>query len=716
MWKRSPAATTDKVPRLPRLCFPEFGLMMEEAGIPATIEGSAPASVRGEGVGVEASSNESLSSKERPPSCLLGSQDKNDSGGWGCSKQLTRDGLEAHRPASDESEGLQMDEEEEEEEEEEAPHGPGRDTPRPSTGLGWYRDDESPVQSTVDHFDSQPSARDSDGSPGSTAAESQHPPAQQDPLRCSPFVRRCSQASSSAEVGDALATRGNEPGEPDPSVSTVVENTSSFLQSSTEDDDDDWLGPRPVGSDSVSHQHVECASAGEEQEIDDLLDIYAAFPGHAPAPHTAAPVQHGDLPPYPPYHPSASAPLLTIARGLSLPPATPFDDLQECLARNANILRYLVLHCVPSPSVNPVEDATDLVEPVLPLPPAPHPSLARGWPPHPRRREYTRLLQAVRSVVWSADAINDMLAVVDSDPPPGSGSGSSSSSGGGRRPSTALPMFRKLRAADARRRGCLTSAQLHRLHRHGVSLLDVLQMRDVPRVVARGLSERLVEAAESGVLEIAKEGNLLDEEGALLELLADPDDAGPTGGPGNEAGAGWPRGASGLRNCVGVDEDEDENGDCRGARAAAGSPVEDGYYAREADDAAYTVSPLSPEADPGERGWEPRDVSPLTASCRPQELEADGATRPDRPRGTLGRTGGMLRTCGDRGGILVDEETARSPEMRRFFHEIGAAAAFGPNAALEGAAETAGLAGEESRLARGGRRSWGVDLGGVLSA
>ncbi|KAK2026128.1 hypothetical protein LX32DRAFT_595352 [Colletotrichum zoysiae] len=739
-WRRSPAAT-EKVPRLPRLCFPEFGLMMEEAGIPATIEGSASTPVHGEDIDVEGTSDESMLSKDRPPSGLLVSRDNDGTGGQEGPERPTKGGPKTYRPTSDEFGGRQMDKEKEE-----ASHGPSDDIPRPDTGLGWYEDDGSSARSTADPFDSRSSGRSSDESAESTTEVSQHLPAQPDPLRCSPFVRCRSQASSLPAVGDTSTTEKPKLGKPSPPMSTAVENTGSFFQSSTEDDD--WLGPRPVGSGSVSHQHVEYSpvhaepssvhimddsnpisptSPGsfpisrEEQEIDDLLDIYATFPDRTSTP-SATPVRHGDLPPYPPYHPSASAPLLAIARGLSLPPTTPFAELQEHLARNANILRYLVLHCVPSPSINPVEYVTDLVEPVLPLPPPlpPHSSLAQNRPPHPRRREYTRLLQAVRSVLWSADAINDMLAAVDPDP---SSSSSSSPPGGRGRPSTALPMFRKLRAADARRKGCLTSAQLHGLRRRGVSLLDVLQMSDVPGVVARGLAGRLAEAAESGVLEIAREGNLLDEEGALLELLADPDDAAvPTSPhPGNEARGGrLRRGGSGLRNCVGVDEDDGEttgdDSEGHGAETAVEPLVGDGdgIY-----DMSYTVSPLSPDANPGERGWDHHDVSPLTTSSRLEELEAlfrearalspeqkrpadeAAATTPDRqPRKTLGRAR-MLWTCGDRGGVLVDEETAKSPEMQRFFHEIGAAAADSDS---------------DSRLAKGGRRSWGVSLGGILSA
>ncbi|KAK1986561.1 hypothetical protein LZ30DRAFT_274813 [Colletotrichum cereale] len=735
---------TEKVPHLPYLCFPEFGMMMEEAGISSRVGGGTPASVHAEDVDVGASPSESLASRDRHPSRPLDLHD-NDDGGWEGSEQPTKDRLDIYRPTSDDSEGRQMGEEDE------APPEMSHEHLRPVTGLGWYEDDES--LSTVDHCDSRSSVCESDGSAENITAESHHLPAQQDPLRCSPFVRCRSPASSSSEAGDTPTTEENKPGKPSQPMSTVIKNTNRFFQSNTEDDD--WLGPRPAERASVSYEDVKSSSTYtepscnpilddsnpvsptsrrstpisiEEQEIDDLLDIYATSPDRTSIPSTT-PVRHDDLPPYPPYHPSASGPLLTIAHGLSLPRTISFDDLQEHLARNANILRYLVLHCIPSPSINPIEYITDLVEPVLPPPLPTHPSLAQNYPSHPRRREYTRLLQAVRSVLWSANAINDMLAVVDFDP---------SSPVARVRPSTALPMFRKLRTADAQRKGCLTSAQLHRLHRHGVSLLDVLQMNDVPKIVARGLSERFVEAAESGVLEVAKEGNLLDEEGALLELLVDPDDTDPKS-PGGER-RGWLRGGSGLRICVGVDEDNGEttDGESKGSAEEAfdGPLVEDGNDGHEADYIPYTVSPLSPEANPGEGSWDHQDVSPLTTSCRLQDLEtlfhearapppeqerpADETTPPDRSHETLRRRTRMLRTCGDRGGVVFDEETAKSPEMQRFFHEIGAAppavvsgsdAPEDPAAARE-VVETAGRGNEDARLAGGDRRSWGVGLGG----
>ncbi|GKT83040.1 hypothetical protein Ct61P_00890 [Colletotrichum tofieldiae] len=652
---------TDNVPRLPCLFFPEFGRMVGEAEIPSTAEGSGiPTPGHMESVEKGASLSGSPASKDSLLGCLDDFCAK-EVGGHEVPERSTRDRFGMYRPTSDEFEGWQMDEDD-------APHDMSYDIPRPATGLGWYEDDES-------------------------------------------------------AVGDAPTTGEHNSGELNPSMSTVFDNTNCFLRPDTEDD---WLGPKPVRWGSVSYDSVELSSnsvtddsdhvsptssrflpvSSEEEEIDNLLDIYATCSDRKTLSLTPS-AQEGNLPPYPSYHPSA----------LALSSQSPAENL----ARNANIIRYLALHCIPSPSINPIEHTTDLVEPILPPPLPQYSSFAQNYPQHPRRREYTRLLQAIRSVRWSADAINGMLAVVDfSPPPPGRG-----------RHSTALPMFRKLRAADAQRRGCLTSAQLHRLHCHGVSLLDVLQMNDIPKVVTCGLGGRLVEAAESGALGVARECNLLDEEGALLELLADPNDLAAKS-PGNER-RGWAGKGSGLRNCVGVDEDENvATGDWNEGydeEALVRSFVDDEGGGHGVDDIPYTVSPLSPEATFGEQSWDQRDISPLTTSYRAQELETlfhevrslssgqncqTDATAPDQGHTTLERTHG-LRPCRDR-GILVDDEAARSPEMQRLFHEIGAAPVVsGSNvpkdAAARGPMEEAGFGNEGSQAAPG-HESWGVDLGG----
>ncbi|GKT41893.1 uncharacterized protein ColSpa_02074 [Colletotrichum spaethianum] len=719
---------TERVPRLPCLCFSEFGMVLEEAG-----GSSVLIAKHEEDVEAGESSDESPTSKENTLSCL---DDVHDEKGCGqeCPERPTRGGLDMYRPTADEFEGWQMDEELE------APHGMSYGIPRPATGLGWY-DDELSTTPTVDHFDSQLNKHFSGRSTDTIALEPRHLPVRKDSLQNSPLASSFSQASSLVEVGDTTVIGDRNSSEPTPSMGTVIDNTNNFLQSDTEDDD--WLGPKPVEWGSVLYDNVECSCnpllddreavsptssrfspiSSEEEEIDDLFDIYATSSDRDPLASTAS-VQESDLPPYPPYHPSALAPLLAIARGLSLPPTTSFPDIQEHLARNANILRYLVLHCIPSPSTNPIEHATDLVEPILPPPLSPHPSFAQNYPQHPRRREYTCLLQAIRSVRWSADAINDMLAVIDfNPPPPGRG-----------RPSTALPMFRKLRAADAQRKGCLTSAQLHTLHCHGVSLLDVLQMNDISKVVSCGLGGRLVEAAESGALGIARECNLLDEEGALLELLADPDDS---KSPGSDKR--WAVGqGSRLRNCVDIDENEGEEADDESEgydeKSFVESFVQDGDGGHGVDDMPYTVSPLSPDATPGEHSWDQQEISPLTTSYRIQAPETlfhevrtlsstqqcqTDETTPDQGRISLKRTH-RLRTCGDRRGVLVDEETAKSPEMRHFFHEIGAAPVIidsdvSEDLAVQELIGKDGFGSKDSQNAPGNRTSWGVDLGGMLT-
>ncbi|KZL81061.1 hypothetical protein CI238_03339 [Colletotrichum incanum] len=724
-------ALMDNAPCLPCLCFPEFGRMVEEAEISSTTEGSAvPTPGHMQNVETGASLGGSPAPKGRLLSCLDDFSEKKVVGYEG-PEWLTKDRVDMYRPTCDEFEGWQMDEEDE------GPHEMSYDIPRPATGLGWYEDDESSVNSIIDHVGSRLNERYSDVSTETIIVKPQHFPVRKDSLQSSSLARSFIRASSLDEVGDAPTTGEHNSGEPNTSMSTVIDNTNCFLQSDTEDDD--WLGPKPVRGGSVSYDNVERASnsllddsdrvsptssifppaSSEEEEIDGLLDIYATCSDRETLPLTPSD-QESNLPPYPSHHSSALGPLLAIARGLSLPPTTSFLALQEHLARNANILRYLALHCIPSPSISSIEHTTDLVEPILPPPLPQYPFFAQNYPHHPRRREYTRLLQAIRSVRWSADAINDMLAVIDfNPPPPGRG-----------RPSTALPMFRKLRAADAQRKGYLTSAQLHRLHCHGLSLLDLLQMNDIPKVVTRGLGGRLVEAAESGALGIARECNLLDEEGALLELLADPDDL-ILKSPGRER-RGWAGKGSGLRNCVGIDEDEKEAtgdwGEGYDEETFVRSFVEDDCRGHGVDDIPYTVSPLSPEATTGEKSWDQRDVSPLTTSYRIQELVTlfhevrslssvqncqTDETAPDRGHTTPERTHGF-QTCRDR-SVLVVKEAARSPEMHRLFREIGVApVTFDSNVPEDPTVQEAGFGNEDSRLALR-NKSWGVDLGGTLS-
>ncbi|TQN73479.1 hypothetical protein CSHISOI_00781 [Colletotrichum shisoi] len=746
MWRESPART-EKVPRLPSLLFPEFGKMVAEVGIPSTHEGSDASPVHGhhgDGTGTGTPLDESPKSMDRLLDCPNDSAEVIVGGGQASAEQSMRDGLDMCRPATEDFEGWQMNEENK------SPHEPtGYDIPRPATGLGWYDDDEWSLRSTVNHFSAEPDGRWTDETTTRTiTVKTQHFPVRKDSLHhSSPLDHEFSPTVSSTETEDSPFPEEDVSAGPSPSMSTIINNSNAFLQPSTEDDDDDdyydWVRQRRKIQTPVSYGHVEYPSYAndgpfsssishgpdsaspasselsplsceEEQDIDDLLDIYAATASSDPIP--SLPSTHENdvlplLPPWLPYHPSAAAPLATIARGLSLPPTTPFDVLQDHLARNANILRYLILHCIPSPSTNPVEQANDLVEPILPPPLPAHPSFADKYPQHPRRREYTRLLQAVRSVRWSAGAIVDMLAVVDfpqTAPLP-----SFSSPGRSLRPSTALPMFRKLRTADAQRKGCLTSAQLHSLHRHGVSLLDVLQMNDVPKVVTRGLGGRLIEAAESGALCVARDCNLLDEEGALLDLLADPDEP-PLKTPGCE-GRGAVGKGSGLRNCVDVngDDGDDETDDDEIGGHDGESVARDSEAAEHVidDDAPYIVSPLSPEATTGDHGWDHQrgDVSPLVASHRTRDLEA-----------LLHHVRPLSSTRDGQAG--EDEEAAPTSPWMQHSYELGAAAAsvVVDADALEDPAvrmfmQDMGFGVDDFRLAPGHRTSWGVDLGGMLS-
>ncbi|KAL2883793.1 hypothetical protein SGCOL_000941 [Colletotrichum sp. CLE4] len=446
---------------------------------------------------------------------------------------------------------------------------------RPITGLGWYDDNERSSYSDIRPQALVTSITREEEDFNTASDRLSTIPARKDSLKYSLQALTFSEASYAAEKADSFTSEGDFGGFGDTPMRAVFDNTSHFFQSTTVEDEH-WISTptSPTSLRRSSSVYFENSSENEaslsptskipptsssedeedEEEINDLLEIHATTTSSHPLSPTTDKYL---LPPYHPSSPSALIPLTTIARGLSLPLVTPYNTLQAHLARNANILRYLTLHCIPSPSINPLEPRTDLIEPILPLPLTPRSGeYAQNFPSHPRRREYTCLLQAIRSVQWSAEAINDMLVVVDFNSPlPSPSSPSFSTSPSHRRISTALPAFRKLRAADAERRGYLTSAQLHEISTHGISLLDVLQMNDVPRVVSSGLGGRLVAAAASGALGVARECNLLDEEGALLELLADPEEEEfgtklRIRDQGSRSGGG-----SGLRCCVGVDDE-----------------------------------------------------------------------------------------------------------------------------------------------------------------
>ncbi|KAK1492706.1 hypothetical protein CCUS01_13984 [Colletotrichum cuscutae] len=318
-----------------------------------------------------------------------------------------------------------------------------------------------------------------------------------------------------------------------------------------------------------------------------------------------------------------------------------------------------------------------------------------------------------------------MLAVVDLHSPlPSPSSPSFSTDPSHRRTSTALPAFRKLRAADAERRGYLTSTQLHELSMHGISLLDVLQMNDVPRVVSSGLGGRLVAAAASGALGVARECNLLDEEGALLELLADPEEEFgsrlKTRDQGRRSGRG-----SGLRCCIGVDDEGERSDEENGADSDDQMNDDEDEGHGEAtyidglvdevgtgnvvdDDGAYLVSPLSPEAFTADQTWEDQggvasapttsqpsedlmtfsddgeeededDIYGPPTDCTFEQSEAELHVKPlniPKRKPTLKRSHHFREIQASREetktAVLVNKETGEDPELRRFFAEIGA--------------------------------------------
>ncbi|KAI3542708.1 hypothetical protein CABS01_04118 [Colletotrichum abscissum] len=717
-------------PHLPSLYFEDLRSMVEEAAVPDPLISGADVV---DGTGDE-QTNEAESNSTPDAEVLFDFSEYSNG-----HERSIGDMLGSF---SREFEGWQADADEEEN----LPPTPAHEIIRPVAGLGWYDDNERSRYSDVCP---QALVMSITRANAEFNAASESPltfPLRKDSLEHSPRALTFSEVSYAAEKGDGFTT--TKAGEFDSTpMRTVFENTSQFFKS-TILEDKHWISkpksPASPGRSSSVYSSDSSDNAGslsptskasptspsegeeDEEEIDGLLDIYAttSHPDHG---SPLSPTTDKDLlPPYHPSSPSALVPLTTIARGLSLPQTTPYSTLQTHLARNANILRYLVLHCIPFPSINPLEPQTDLVEPILPLPLTPGSGdYARNFPSHPRRREYTRLLQAVRSVQWSADAINDMLAVVDFHSPlPSPSSPSFSTDPSHRRISTALPAFRKLRAADAERRGYLTSTQLHELSMHGISLLDVLQMNDVPRVVSSGLGGRLVAAAASGALGVARECNLLDEEGALLELLADPEEEFGsrlrTRDQGRRSGRG-----SGLRCCTGVD-DEGETGDEENGADSDDQMNDDedegygdGTYIDGlvddvgtgnvvGDDGAYLVSPLSPEAFTADQTWEEQggvasapttsqpsedlmtfsdddeeededDIYGPPTDCTFEQSEAELHVKPlniPKRKPALKRSHHFREIQASdeetKTAVLVNKETGEDPELRRFLAEIGA--------------------------------------------
>ncbi|KAF6836846.1 hypothetical protein CPLU01_03427 [Colletotrichum plurivorum] len=208
-----------------------------------------------------------------------------------------------------------------------------------------------------------------------------------------------------------------------------------------------------------------------------------------------------DIPPFLPHTANAQGPLAVIRSGLSLDPSTPHAAIQEHIARNTSILRYLGLHLIPVPFITLSESDTDLHEPVLST--------------QVQETGYTRLLQAIRMVHWDAGLVRDAICFVDGCVHRGAVPAAAL-----RHRHDLLRAFRKMLAEDARRKGYLTSAEHHALDRAGYSFADVLRIPDLPRIATRGLGYRLVEAARAGALDMVRDSGLLMAEGQLLGLLA----------------------------------------------------------------------------------------------------------------------------------------------------------------------------------------------------
>ncbi|KAF6827458.1 hypothetical protein CMUS01_08986, partial [Colletotrichum musicola] len=212
-------------------------------------------------------------------------------------------------------------------------------------------------------------------------------------------------------------------------------------------------------------------------------------------------IQGVDIPPFLPHTANAQGPLAVIRAGLSLDPSTPHAAIQEHIARNTSILRYLGLHLIPAPFITLSESDTDLHEPVLCS--------------QVQETGYTRLLQAIRMVHWDAGLVRDAICFVDGCVHRGAVPPAAL-----RHRHDLLRAFRKMLADDARRKGYLTSAEHHALDRAGYPFADVLTIPDLPRIATRGLGYRLVEAARAGALDMVRDSGLLMAEGQLLGLLA----------------------------------------------------------------------------------------------------------------------------------------------------------------------------------------------------
>ncbi|KAJ5000750.1 hypothetical protein K4K48_002279 [Colletotrichum sp. SAR 10_66] len=394
--------------------------------------------------------------------------------------------------------------------------------------------------------------------------------------------------------------------------------------------------PPPVSNvdQDILDDDPEPSSATTDGSIDDLLEHYSASssssegdvltPVDVPLPETLT--QGIDLPPFFPNAPNAQGPLAVIRAGLSLPKTATHNEIQDHIACNSTILRYLALHVIPSPDINPVEQITDLHELVL--------ASQDG------KKEYTRLLQAIRSVYWDSGPVIEMLSFVDAFAPPNDL----------RRRHRILPAFRKIRAADSQRKGCLTSTEIHTLGKHGLSLYDLVSIADLPKVISQGLMDRLIEAAATGVLETLKECDILNEDGALLELLSAVDGKATT-----QESVGKKKSVVGtpsrLRFCENVDSiKEPEKNDS----------------ADEAVRSTWSVSSESSDDGEEEDQYDTQEDSSMSDS----QLDDQTKTPITNRRPMLARSTGGFRAI-DATFVSVDEETKKSPALTRFFEEIG---------------------------------------------
>ncbi|KAI8202553.1 hypothetical protein K4K52_006199 [Colletotrichum sp. SAR 10_76] len=416
--------------------------------------------------------------------------------------------------------------------------------------------------------------------------------------------------------------------------------------------------PPPVSNvdQDILNDDPEPSSATTDGSIDDLLEHYSASssssegdvltPVDVPLPETLT--QGIDLPPFFPNAPNAQGPLAVIRAGLSLPETATHNEIQDHIACNSTILRYLALHVIPSPDINPVEQLTDLHELVI--------ASQDG------KTKYTRLLQAIRSVYWDSGPVIEMLSFVDAFAPPNDL----------RRRHRILPAFRKIRAADSQRKGCLTSTEINSLSKHGLSLYDLVSIADLPKVISQGLMDRLVEAAATGVLETLKECDILNEDGALLELLSAVDGKATT-----QESVGKKKSVVGtpsrLRFCENVDsikepEKNDSAGEAVRSTWSVSSESSDDGDDEEQCDTQEDSSMSDSQLDDYETFF--KSIQKTAPSSPDKSLDDQTKTPTTNRRPMLARSTGGFRAI-DATSVSVDEETKKSPALTRFFEEIG---------------------------------------------